>query len=131
MGNICPVCKKTFPPKYSHHRFCSNECKNKYWNKYLKSGLNLPNQTVGAISELLASVDLMKKGYEVYRALSPSSSCDIFALKNKISKKFEVRTGYYLPNKKIRYPKENIRAENISVVTLSDGKIHYFPDLDD
>ena len=48
----------------------------------------------GALSELIVSSDLMAKGYEVYRALSPSSSCDLIVIVDKKPLRVEVRTGY-------------------------------------
>ena len=54
--------------------------------------------TRGAISELTVSANLMARGYEVFRALSPSASCDLIALKDGEVLRVEVRTGtYYEP----------------------------------
>lgn len=40
---------------------------------------SLPTGTIGAIGELLASADLMRRGYHVFRALSPACPCDLLA----------------------------------------------------
>lgn len=37
--------------------------------------------TQGAVSEMMAAVDLLRRGYEVFRALSPNAGCDLIALK--------------------------------------------------
>jgi hypothetical protein len=99
---------------------------------YSLSSTDIPcnTGTVGAIAELVVSVDLMKMGYEVYRALSPASSCDILALKENFSLKFEVRTGRYVNGTgNLYYPKKRTVGKNVAVVTFSDNKIHYIPDL--
>jgi hypothetical protein len=45
----------------------------------------------GAINELTVTVDLMKKGFEVFQAASPNSSCDLIALKNGYPVRIEVK----------------------------------------
>lgn len=57
-------------------------------------GTGLPTGTAGTISELLVGVDLLKRGYEVFRALSPSCSCDLSILKDGCLLRVEVKTGY-------------------------------------
>jgi hypothetical protein len=46
---------------------------------------------------MVAAVDLMKRGYEVFRALSPACSCDLIALAGGRSLRIEVRTGIRSP----------------------------------
>lgn len=58
----------------------------------------LPTGTVGAINELRVSVDLMARGYAVFRALSPSCPCDLAILKDDNLIRVEVKTGYRLCN---------------------------------
>ena len=41
----------------------------------------LPPPTLGALSELQVAVDLMAKGYHVFRALSPDCPCDLVAFR--------------------------------------------------
>jgi hypothetical protein len=47
---------------------------------------------VGARSELIAAVDLMSQGYEVFRALDPCASCDLITIKGNEIKRIQVRT---------------------------------------
>lgn len=85
---------------------------------------------MGAIAELEISVDLMKKGYEVYRALSQASSCDILAMKDGKTFTFEVRTGFSSPTTgKISYPKYNIRASIVAVFVHHSKEIEYIPPM--
>lgn len=48
---------------------------------------------IGTVSELLVSADLIRQGYEVYRAVSQHSSCDIVALKAGKAIRVQVKTG--------------------------------------
>ena len=60
--------------------------------------MKLSTGTKGALSELLVAADLMAKGYEVFRALSPSCSCDLIANNGKGLLRIECRTGSKNPN---------------------------------
>lgn len=51
-------------------------------------------QSRGAISELIVTVDLLAKGIQVYRAVSPGAPCDLLALlPDGSTLRLEVKTG--------------------------------------
>ena len=54
----------------------------------------LSTGTSGAVAELEVSADLLLRGFEVFRALSPSCSCDLIAQTSSHSFRIQVRTGY-------------------------------------
>lgn len=96
----------------------------------MSSGLSyLPTGTVGAISELLAAVDLMKKGWSVFRSLCPSSEYDLIAEKNDEIFLLEVRTGRYNvgdnAGNKLSYCKAKTDGKLLIVVTIQDHTVHY------
>lgn len=126
---LCAKCSRTFSAKTSNQKYCSKDC----WGQVYKNSLGISTGTTGAISELIASIDLMKKGFEVYRALSPSSSSDILGYKDKKVYRFEVRTGMKIPNFggkiHLTYSKQNVRAPNMAVVILRDNEIYYYPSI--
>jgi hypothetical protein len=126
-------CGKAIPQKRLNRRavYCSTRCRN-IEVRELYDGLNgrqtdLSPGTRGAVSELRVAADLMERGYEVFRALSPSCSCDIAVLKDGRLLRIECRTGRYL--KECRYFKstQRLRADVLAVI-LHD-KIVYEPDL--
>jgi hypothetical protein len=88
---------------------------------------HLSSGTTGAIGELKVSVDLMERGFELFRALSPASSCDLIASRGERFFRVEVRTGIegtegrVLCQRKGRY--------DILAVVLPD-RLHYEPALD-
>ena len=95
----CVECKKLFETNIDRQKFCSRVCNQ--LNSRLRTGLKrefetLPKGTVGAINELRAAVYLMAQGYEVFRALSPSCSCDLAVLKDGSLRRIEVRTAYVM-----------------------------------
>jgi Holliday junction resolvase-like predicted endonuclease len=48
--------------------------------------------TKGTANELLVTADLMKRGYEVYKAMSLNSSCDLIFLEGRKIYRIEVKT---------------------------------------
>lgn len=57
--------------------------------------LGLSTGTVGALSELRVAIDLMKRGFHVFRALSPACPADLVIYSNGAAPQtVQVRTGY-------------------------------------
>lgn len=95
----CANCGK---PMKSHPRsgkkYCSHACaqmvksrKATAYQTYTAEGLSTGK--VGAVSELLVSADLILRGYEVFRAVSQSASCDLVIFRGDAMLRVEVRTG--------------------------------------
>ena len=102
-------------------------------SKHNLNGLN--TGTVGAIAELVISAELMRNGYEVYRALSSHCRCDILAVKNGVVNEIEIRSGLYYNRKDggitLHYPTRRSEGKKMIIYTHSDNKIHYINPLDD
>lgn len=85
----------------------------------------------GTISELLAGADLLRRGYEVFRAFNPHASCDLVALApDGVLLRIEVRTGKRSQAGRVscaRRPTD--RADFYAIVV--DGEVLYEPPLDD
>ena len=91
-----------------------------------ESGRHLPPAAIGAVGELLVAADLIKKGWGVFRALSPIASCDLMICKGDVKATVEVKHGY-LSNQ--RRKKVNVRRSqgNFDIVALvsDQGEIRY------
>ncbi len=90
--------------------------------------------TIGAISELVVSADLMAHGYAVFRALSPACSCDLVVVAAGKSCRVEVRTGRRKSNGSISfaYNSAETRADRFDVLAVVvDATIHYVPSIAD
>lgn len=100
----------------------------------MNGSLALSTGSVGAIAEIMVCVELMRCGYDVFRAMSPSSDCDILAVKGEFINKIEVRTGNYYRSfggvKKVHFSKERTTGKKVIVVTHVDKKIHFIDELD-
>ena len=128
----CEYCDKPIPwPNPYNKRFCDKLCQKTSYDKRI--GLKTewkeraPTGTVGAAHELLVCVDLMRKGYEVFRAESPSTSCDIVILRNGSLLRVEARTGMYKVNKEISYTSSCLDKSKYDVlaIIMNDGNIYY------
>jgi hypothetical protein len=58
----------------------------------------LAASTVGAISELAVCADLLSKGYDVFRSVSPAAPCDLIAQKEGKLIRVEVKTNASKPD---------------------------------
>lgn len=107
----CVVCKKNIGGARGQ-KFCGEKCRDEWGGR--KSALRgLSTGTVGAIQELRVAIHFMKQGFETFRPLSPSCSCDLLLHKKGKIFKIEVRTAYENRDGKIYYPKDRIKARNL------------------
>jgi len=111
------------------HKFCSRKCSRGYWAVLYGIDKLLPCGTVGAIAELVVATDLLKKGYDVFRALSPHCSCDLAILKNRKLYRIEVRNGYRLKNGKTCCTNKHINADILALYIRVENLIIYTPEL--
>lgn len=127
---ICEICSKKSTVSYKQQKTCSRECgllrKQRITGRY-SCDTTIPSGTVGAISELEISSDLMKKGYSIFRSLSPSCFCDIVAIKNEKILKIEIRTGYMTNKEKIFFPrKKHGEIDLFGIYERNLNKCFYF-----
>lgn len=130
--NTCIVCKKEFKCIQPHQKTCSKECRQERYARFHKrilgKYLNLPCLTVAVISELCVSVELLRKGYYVFRAFSTSSFCDLVAIKGKKIYQVEVRTGYKSDNGSMCFPRELRKTANLYAIWERHTGIIYYLD---
>ena len=97
MNSGCRECSQPVPSargQKKQTRFCSDECRRKYWLKQKASGFRQAgSRTVAEIQKMLVAADLMKRGFKVYLALSPEFS-DLAAQAGQRWLRVAVRTGY-------------------------------------
>lgn len=100
--------------------------------------MGLPARAVGAMSEALVWYKLMRNGWDVYRAISPSSPSDIIVHKNGHKLRIEVRTGYWRTGadgkRKMYWPKKKqdmLRNEHYAVVLHETEEVVFVPPLPD
>jgi hypothetical protein len=123
----CLACNKDFKGIYNQI-YCSSSCYKEKNERYVNIYKNLSTGTIGAIGELRVCADLLSKGYEVFRALSPSCSCDLLASKNGKTHSIEVKTSNRYKSGKLYYPNPaSIKATHLALVLPNE--IIYLPKL--
>ena len=130
----CTVCSATFTHQSAQALTCSYDCRKKREaDRYRKHNppqlVPLSTGTVGALSELKAAVNLLAKGYEVFRAMSPAASCDLAILRNGTVLRIEVKTGHKSTySGAVVWPKISRERFDVLALVLSD-EILYDPPL--
>jgi len=129
---VCPNCSQSFSTRKSYQRFCSQSCQAAYWkekNSFDSIGREsgLPTATVGTIGELAVALDLLRRGYHVFRALSPSCPADLVAYRDGDPLKIEVRTGYLRNGKLYAVRKLNGNIDHLAISTTAG--LFYEPEL--
>ncbi|MCI0528347.1 MAG: hypothetical protein L0Y56_12980 [Nitrospira sp.] len=82
----------------------------------------------GTFHEMKVVIDLMRRGYEVYRAVSGGAPCDFVAVKDGKAIRVEVTTGHRYKTKLNHPPKDPNKFDVLAIVE-HDGWITYRPDL--
>ena len=141
----CEQCGDVIPPERFRNQpaykvmFCSQECgqlnirqRVDVINEREPNAIRLNQGTSGAVSELIACVDLMRRGYHVFRAQSPACPCDLVIMKGAHVQRVEVRTGNVNLNGTINYAKHRLEYHeyDILAVVIRGKDIMYIPDLD-
>ena len=136
VGTACRRCQGTIPKKRLryHAKFCSESCEKEYNRaQYVKVTHNLPTGTIGTLSELRVTVDLLCKGYYVFRSMSLNCPCDLVILKNGKAIRVEVKTGHYY--KEQLRPGKSVSAKErhydvLAVVPPDGAEVAYYGSFD-
>jgi hypothetical protein len=130
----CLRCDDPIPPERLRRRslYCTKACYRLGVHTALRTERAYPlassKGTTGAISELRVAADLLSRGYEVFRALSPACSCDLAILVHHQIYRVEVKTGSIHPRTgTVSFATTPIRAEILAVATRE--AIFYTPAL--
>lgn len=132
INNRCFHCGNDFEG-VRRTKFCSNPCRRRAYHErtYIPSPhSHLDRAAVGAAGEMRVAADLVLKGFSVYRAVSPHSSCDLLALRGDRSWRIEVRTGRNSKRGKPFWPKAKRDKGRYDVmVVVLDDRLVYIPEL--
>lgn len=121
----CRFCLKEFSHSaYIDRIYCSKSCKDSDVDKMRIGRPKLSTGTSGAINELIVSADLMSKGFEVFRSLSPNASCDLMILYKQVAYRVEITCGYRGASRIVCPTKSKFKYDILAVV-LRSGGIHY------
>jgi hypothetical protein len=128
----CEGCGRDYLKNRITQQYCTKACRMKIWgeNNRPASTNGVSSSTTGAIHELMVCVDLMRRGYMVFRSMSPNCKCDLIAMDTVETYRLEVTTGYRGMDGKLIYIKKPADYLYDSLVLVeADGRITYQPEL--
>src|ERR1700742_2064229 len=125
----CPHCGGEVKGRQDK-KYCSLSCQTGAYR--VRAGrvgsgyIDVPTGTVGAMAELRVCVDLMSRGWHVFRAQSPSCPVDLIAMKEGLCKMVEVKTGYVRSTGLIHRPK-CVNPYDVLCIVTSKGMFYRDP----
>lgn len=136
----CKFCAKRLVGGRKDRVYCDTACANedqrrKWREKNPKSPLGeLQNNTVAEVNEMRVAIDLLSRGYEVYRAAFQGMPCDILVCgpaleKGDLALRVEVTSGNRSTSGAVTHPKRDAALFDVLAVVLGDGTIVYKPEL--
>lgn len=134
MDWTCLNCGRELIQHDGRRKYCNAKCRERLKSrKYHDANPKLPHPSsgrTGTLSECKVLVDLLSRGYDVFRSVCSSSSCDLMVTRNGKMFRVEVTTGHYVAKDKrlITYPRHNPANYDIMAIVLPD-KITYLPDM--
>lgn len=130
---MCPVCNQPMPEVRVRRRAitCSKKCarEREYVDGYKVLNPGLPgvsSGTVGAIAELVVTVWLFRRGWSVFRAVSPACKCDLIAMRNGALLRVEVATAYLSKSGRRSWGKKNASYEYDTLAAVVGDSIEWF-----
>lgn len=128
IAKSCPGCQVEFIPtgkNAARQKYCTVDCQSIHYRK--RNGLmgaypkSIATGTVGAISELRVCVDLMAKGLELFRCMSPHSTADLIVVVGRLCYRIAVKTAYESQaSGKISHAQERHDYDILAAVTPTD-----------
>jgi hypothetical protein len=93
----CLSCGNAFLATTSGQKYCAPGCAASGKGARRVVGVDgLSTGVVGAAAELLVSARLLREGWDVFRAVSPSAPCDLIVTKGSAVCRVEVRSSSFL-----------------------------------
>lgn len=86
--------------------------------------------SIGAYGEMIVCADLLSRGFDVFRSVSPSAKCDIVAIGRFTGKTFRIesRMGRVQPKGKLQFNSRGWQGYDLLAVVVDMTKVIYKPD---
>ncbi len=86
--------------------------------------------SVGAAHELMVCADLLKRGWSVFRNVSPHGDADLVIFCGETMHRVEVTTAVRAVNGAAIFPPKDAAKFSVLVLVFHDGTIEYRPALE-
>jgi len=91
----CKMCGQVFIPTTHHHLYCSEKCNHKYHDEVVPNCYPGASTMVkGEVSEHLVIIDLLLRGWHVFKPVSFGCGFDYIAMRAGTMYKIEVKLGH-------------------------------------
>ena len=127
---ICPICQQSFTGKNMKRRvYCSMECRDLHYHR-LDPESDLAKGVIGAIHEMEVCSDLLRKGWDVFRAISSHRTCSLIIVYKEQLLRVQVAKADRRKDGAVKF---NIalkrRRYDILALSFVNRTIEYFPEL--
>jgi hypothetical protein len=87
--------------------------------------------SIGACAEIVVCADLLRRGYDVYRSISPNADCDLIVGQRGALVRVEVKSAKVKGNRTTyhRHKLCKTKYDVLAIVSLNENRILYTPDL--
>lgn len=128
----CTGCGKEFVPTgrvWRSCKFCSDTCRGRYQRGISPDhpSVNLSSGTLGALNEMVATCDLLRRGFHVFRSISPSCPCDLIAMVDGRCWRVEVTSGCIRADGTLYYVPHDLEKSDVIAAVLPDNQVRYVP----
>lgn len=130
----CVECGKPLYGGRKDRKFCDKTCaaftaKRKWREANPKSPLAaFATGAVAEANEMTVAIDLLQRGYEVFRSAFPAQSCDMLVRFADTTMRVEVTSGNYTGSGTLVHPERDPSKYDVMAV-VANGKITYKPEL--
>jgi len=132
---VCVQCQTPLPvEKFKRRAFCcSASCERlrlhqKYRGENPASSYLCNTTTTGTINEFKVAIDLLRRGYQVFKAISPGAICDLMIYKDHQLVRVEVTTGSRV-NGKLSHTKSHAKDKYDLLCVVVRDEIVYIPEV--
>jgi hypothetical protein len=124
---VCVRCSKPFLGRTSQ-KYCDVFCRDR--NKDDES--EFCTAFIGAIHETQVALDLMRKGWDVFRSMSPTGPVDLVIVCRTVTLRVQVRKAHKTTPGGVSYPKAGLDDDDglfdVLALSFADGSVLYSPE---
>ncbi len=128
----CVFCGAKFSARHKRQKYCSSKCGSKANQRppVFEAALpGIPSGSSGAAFELIVCADLVLRGLNVFRSVSPSCPCDLIVQRNREIFRVEVTKGGIKHDGSFAWAAHDPEKYDVLALVLPGLKVVYIPDI--
>ena len=137
LEKMCVVCGAPFITRSvglnaARQKFCGDACRKRagagHWAPRPNEA-KICTGNVGAAHEMIVCADLLKRGFDVFRGVSPASKADLVAIRGASALRVQVKTGIRNTNGRLHCWSKDHESWDVLAIVEWDNRITYEPPL--